>query len=144
MGVGVYATTMVTSFISMEIVFAASLPGHATKAAQIDHLLKHLSPPPSRRTGASVASTSGKKLAPQGGHKGVVKWWPLSSKWCWNLNGAGLVRLEDALVDACVKFEEAVKNGLPLPSPISSPVMCKSYPAMPNFPVFVSPGENSQ
>jgi len=43
-----------------------------------------------------------------------------------------------------VKFEEAVKNGLPLPSPISSPVMCKSYPAMPNLPVFVSPGENSQ
>jgi hypothetical protein len=51
---------------------------------------------------------------------------------------AGLVRLEGALVDACVKFEEAVKNGPPLPSPISSPVMCKSYPVMPNLPVFVS------
>jgi hypothetical protein len=61
----------------------------------------------------------------------------LSSRAC-------LVQLEDALVDACVKFEEAVKNGLHLPSPISSPVMCKSYPAMPNLPVFVSPGENSQ
>jgi hypothetical protein len=52
--------------------------------------------------------------------------------------------LEGALVDACVKFEEAVKNGLPQPSPISSPVMCKSYPAMPNLPVFVSPGDTNR
>jgi hypothetical protein len=311
-----------------------SLAGHATKAAQIDHLLKHLSPP-SRRTGASVASTSGKKLTPQGGYKGVAKdsgrspagtaavsmgkdvptseekdkdryparvflcaymiqgqpdavfssrgkretalaaaaarllpefealtttilngpsttplcpsspnsaaeklsdWSPdgpastpvqppqfrpfaaqlaaFDSAWCsylyqfvaWKVKdaqvleadltrmacqlelsmlqkckvlpdgnpaelshdakairkqvfedqnllrdrivhltgSAGLVRLENALVDTRVKFEDAIRNGLPLPSPFASPVLSKSYSTMPNLPVSASPGGNSQ
>ncbi len=34
---------------------------------------------------------------------------------------AGLVRLESALVDTRVKFEDAIRNGLPLPSPSASP-----------------------
>ncbi len=57
---------------------------------------------------------------------------------------AGLVRLENALVDTRVKFEDAIRNGLPLPSPFASPVLSKSYSTMPNLPVSASPGGNSQ